>query len=210
MSKVKLSKDEKELLDSVESGKFDSTLTEARRKELEATATNTFKKDCFEISKPHLSTAVYAGADEAGSESDSDDEDDWFIGRRAIDKFIHSYSKKSLDICLEPYITQVCKSAQVDEDGNNSLYLIYGLMSSLDHALQRLTTDQLRTATRFGFARAARSMGYTSIQLGIEDGARKTIEFKGPIMYRNLIPTLNETDELKLGDKLIDYGVSDD
>ena len=45
MSKVKLSKDEKELLDSVESGKFDSTLTEARRKELEAAANNTFKKD---------------------------------------------------------------------------------------------------------------------------------------------------------------------
>jgi predicted DNA binding CopG/RHH family protein len=45
MSKVKLSKDEKELLDSVESGKFESTLTETRRKELQAAATNTFKKD---------------------------------------------------------------------------------------------------------------------------------------------------------------------
>ena len=45
MSKVKLSKDEKELLDSVESGEFESTLTEARRKELETAATNTFKKD---------------------------------------------------------------------------------------------------------------------------------------------------------------------
>tara|TARA_R110001599_G_C12180716_1_gene654037 strand:+ start:538 stop:840 length:303 start_codon:yes stop_codon:yes gene_type:complete len=45
MSKVKLSKDEKELLELVESGKFESTLTEARRKELKAAATNTFKKD---------------------------------------------------------------------------------------------------------------------------------------------------------------------
>ena len=45
MSKVKLSKDEKKLLDAVESGEFESTLTKARRKELEATATNTFKKD---------------------------------------------------------------------------------------------------------------------------------------------------------------------
>jgi predicted DNA binding CopG/RHH family protein len=45
MSKVKLSKEEKELLDSVESGEFESTLTEARRKELEAVASNTFKKD---------------------------------------------------------------------------------------------------------------------------------------------------------------------
>lgn len=45
MSKVKLSKDEKELLESVESGNFESTLTEARRKDLEAAAANTFKKD---------------------------------------------------------------------------------------------------------------------------------------------------------------------
>ena len=45
MSKVKLSKEEKELLDAVESGDFESTLTDTRRKELEAAATNTFKKD---------------------------------------------------------------------------------------------------------------------------------------------------------------------
>jgi predicted DNA binding CopG/RHH family protein len=45
MSKVKLSKKEKALLDSVESGDFESTLTKARREELEAVAANTFKKD---------------------------------------------------------------------------------------------------------------------------------------------------------------------
>lgn len=45
MSNVKLSKDEQELLELVESGEFESMLTEARKKELEATATNTFKKD---------------------------------------------------------------------------------------------------------------------------------------------------------------------
>ncbi len=45
MSKVKLSKEEKELLDSVESGNFESTLTKARRMELEAVAANTVKKD---------------------------------------------------------------------------------------------------------------------------------------------------------------------
>jgi len=45
MSKVRLSKEEKELLDSVESGIFESTLTDARRKELEAAATNTSRKD---------------------------------------------------------------------------------------------------------------------------------------------------------------------
>lgn len=45
MSKVRLSKEEKELLDSVESGDFVSTLTKARKEELEAVAANTFKKD---------------------------------------------------------------------------------------------------------------------------------------------------------------------
>jgi predicted DNA binding CopG/RHH family protein len=45
MSKVKLSKKEKALLDSVESGDFESTLTKARREELEAVAANTLKKD---------------------------------------------------------------------------------------------------------------------------------------------------------------------
>ncbi|MCG6868614.1 MAG: hypothetical protein LJE91_07775 [Gammaproteobacteria bacterium] len=45
MSKVKLSKEEQELLDSVESGEYESTLTDSRRKELEAAAANTFKKD---------------------------------------------------------------------------------------------------------------------------------------------------------------------
>ena len=45
MSKVKLSKEEKNLLDAVESGKYESILTKARRKELEAAATNTFRKD---------------------------------------------------------------------------------------------------------------------------------------------------------------------
>ena len=45
MSKARLSKEEKELLDSVESGDFVSTLTKARKEELEAIAASTFKKD---------------------------------------------------------------------------------------------------------------------------------------------------------------------
>ena len=45
MSKPKLSKEEKALLDSVESGHFESVLTESRRKELESIASETFKKD---------------------------------------------------------------------------------------------------------------------------------------------------------------------
>lgn len=45
MSKVKLSGEEKALLEAVESGEYVSTLTEARKKELEAAAVSTFKKD---------------------------------------------------------------------------------------------------------------------------------------------------------------------
>lgn len=45
MSRRKLSKEEKQLPDPVESGVYESTLTETRRKELEGTATNTFRKD---------------------------------------------------------------------------------------------------------------------------------------------------------------------
>lgn len=45
MSKYKLPKEEQELLDTVEAGEFKSVLTEDRRKELQAIAENTFKKD---------------------------------------------------------------------------------------------------------------------------------------------------------------------
>ncbi len=45
MSKSKLSEEEKELLDAVEAGQFESVLTESRREELVAIASNTFKKD---------------------------------------------------------------------------------------------------------------------------------------------------------------------
>lgn len=45
MSKPKVSKEEQELLDAVETGQFESVLTESRRKELEAIADNTSKKD---------------------------------------------------------------------------------------------------------------------------------------------------------------------
>lgn len=45
MTKFKLSKDEKELLDAVEAGEFESVLTETRKKELKVVASNALKKD---------------------------------------------------------------------------------------------------------------------------------------------------------------------
>ena len=45
MKKAKLTKEEKQLLEAVESGEYESTLDETRRSELEVAATNTFKKD---------------------------------------------------------------------------------------------------------------------------------------------------------------------
>lgn len=45
MSKIKLSKEEKLLLESVEAGDYESVLTDDRKEELTAVAANTFKKD---------------------------------------------------------------------------------------------------------------------------------------------------------------------
>lgn len=45
MKKIKLSKEEQSLLDAVESGEFESILTDERREELATCASNTFKKD---------------------------------------------------------------------------------------------------------------------------------------------------------------------
>lgn len=45
MSKLKLDKEESKLLESFEAGEFKSVLTPARRKMIQQTASNTFKKD---------------------------------------------------------------------------------------------------------------------------------------------------------------------
>ncbi len=68
MSKKKLPKDEQELLEAVESGEFESVLTKSRKKELEAIAGHTFKKDKrinIRISNRDL-TAIQAKASEEG------------------------------------------------------------------------------------------------------------------------------------------------
>ena len=68
MSKGQLSKEEKALLDAVEAGEFESVLSEARKKELEAIASNTFKKDKrinIRISNRDL-TAIQSRASEEG------------------------------------------------------------------------------------------------------------------------------------------------
>ena len=45
MKKIQLDKEEKELLDAFESGEFQSDLTASRKKFIEESATQTFKKD---------------------------------------------------------------------------------------------------------------------------------------------------------------------
>jgi predicted DNA binding CopG/RHH family protein len=45
MSKVKLSKEEKALLEDFENGEFESNLTPKRKKQLQEAAANTFKKE---------------------------------------------------------------------------------------------------------------------------------------------------------------------
>ncbi len=68
MNKIKLTREEQALLVSVESGEYESTLTDLRRKELELAAVNTFKKDKrinIRISKRDL-MAVQSRASEEG------------------------------------------------------------------------------------------------------------------------------------------------
>ena len=68
MSKSKLSEEEKDLLDAVEAGQFESVLTDSRREELVAIASNTFKKDKrinIRISNRDL-TAIQSRATEEG------------------------------------------------------------------------------------------------------------------------------------------------
>ena len=68
MSKGNLSKEEKALLDAVEADECESVLTEARKKKLEAIASNTFKKDKrinIRISNRDL-TAIQSRASEEG------------------------------------------------------------------------------------------------------------------------------------------------
>jgi len=68
MSELKLPTDEQALLESLESGEYESVLTDKRRKELQAAATHTFKKDKrinIRISNRDLS-AIQAKASEEG------------------------------------------------------------------------------------------------------------------------------------------------
>lgn len=68
MSKSKLLSEEQALLDAVEAGQFESVLTDARRKELEAIAGNTSKKDKrinIRISNRDL-TAIQSRAQQEG------------------------------------------------------------------------------------------------------------------------------------------------
>ena len=68
MSNLKLHTDERDLLESLEGGEYDSVLTNERRKELEAAASHTFKKDKrinIRISNRDL-TAIQSKAFEEG------------------------------------------------------------------------------------------------------------------------------------------------
>ena len=68
MSKTKLSKEEKGLLNALEAGEYESVLTKSRKKELEAIAAITSKKDKrinIRISNRDL-TAIQSRASEEG------------------------------------------------------------------------------------------------------------------------------------------------
>jgi hypothetical protein len=186
----------------------DSDLLESSIKKLHTALVN----DCSAHAHRYLSDYVDLGVDMALSQDDSDGDKDLVVGRRALQKFTTNYIKQSYWRAISPYMDQICRYVELDAEGNSPRYKVYGSLSSLKLSLDRLIRDQEETAKRFGFAKAARILGYVNVSIeDAETSERKTIELnKGPIRYRNLIPGLDESDsEMKLGSKLIE-DTSDD
>lgn len=168
-------------------------------------AFSNFLDTLMKIAKDHIPYHVDCGVEDALSQL-NDQEDDLTVGRRALERFMINYVKVSFEKALTPYKDNIYSYITVDQDGNDTRYMTYGAMSSLASSIHRLAKDQITTATRFGFAKASRTLGYTSMVMeAAESGERKTIELnKGPIVYKNLTPDLEDTcNELILGSKLI-------
>jgi len=169
---------------------------------------NTFGQlvtNCMTSGKKYLQDIVEEGCNLLCDQAEDSDEE-IIIGRRAMTRFYTNCVEKSFWKTVSPYRDQICGCSLPDEDGNSPRYMAYGALSSMWVSLERLVRDQAHAAKRFGFAKASRTLGYVSMQLeNPESNARKTIELnKGPIVYRNLIPDLNdEYTELHLGSKLI-------
>jgi len=157
--------------------------------------------------KDQVEEGVIAVLDQSG-----DAEDDIQIGRRPMDRFFTNCVEKSFWKSISPYRDSICGHVLPDQEGNSPRYRIYGSLSSMWLSIERLARDQARSAYRFGFAKASRILGYTSMHMqNPESEGRKTIELnKGPIVYRNLIPELDDDfTDLILGSKLI-QDTSDD
>ena len=164
-----------------------------------------FVTNCMTRGKKYLKEEVEDGVVTVLDQS-GDLEEDIQIGRRALDKFFSNCVEKSFWKVVSPFRDSICGLIIPDQEGNSPRYKAYGSLSSLWISIERLAEGQTRSSYRFGFAKASRILGYTSMEMqNPESGDRKTIELnKGPIVYRNLIPDLTDDyTELTLGSKLI-------
>jgi hypothetical protein len=167
--------------------------------------------NCMTAGKKFLQELVEEGVCMVSDQAE-ETEEEIVIGRRAMTRFYTNCVEKSFWKTVSPYRDQVCGCTSPDEDGNSPRYMTYGALSSMWISLERLARDQSRAAKRFGFAKAARTLGYVSMEMeNPESGDRKTIELnRGPIVYKNLIPSLNDAyDDLQLGSKLIKDSTDD-
>jgi hypothetical protein len=162
--------------------------------------------NCMAHGKNNLQEQIEDGTALA-IELDGHQDEEIIVGRRATSKFFTNCVEKSFWKTVSPYRDRVCNYVHPDAEGNSPRYMVYGALSSMWLSLERLANDQLEAAKRFGFAKAARTLGYVSMHMeNTESGDRKTIELnKGPIVYKNLIPELNDNHtQILLGSKLIE------
>lgn len=134
------------------------------------------------------------------------------IGSRAKEKFLTNYVQKSYWKFLSPIADKIKSCFERDVDGNMPNFLSLKEMSGISNSINFLIVEHKEVARRFGFAKAARNLGYNSMILeNIESKDRKTIDLplKGPIPYQNLIADSNNCN-LLLGNKVGSVTESDE
>lgn len=134
------------------------------------------------------------------------------IGSRAKEKFLTNYVQKSYYKFLNPIADKIKGCFERDIDGNMPNFLSLKELSGISNSINFLINEHKEVAKRFGFAKAARNLGYNSMILeNIESKDRKTIDLplKGPIPYQNLIAD-SKNYQLLLGNKVGSVTESDE
>ncbi|RMH18633.1 MAG: hypothetical protein D6698_06790 [Gammaproteobacteria bacterium] len=158
---------------------------------------NSLLSETANIGGRMLTGFVKEGADQACVEAGH--EDPVVVGRRAISKFRENFVAKSFRKVCKTFVEAMISDVTPDQEGNTAPYRVRVRYESMVAAVERLVDTQIEVARRFGFIKAARTIGYCSVR--INDGAND-IEVpisSGPIIYKNLIPKSSK-ERISLGD----------